>query len=71
MDEYLNKQEVSDNIEKMVCKHCSFYNHGEWSRRCAICEVSVCFQCITLTTTHIFNPEDEIGMHVPGEDAEG
>lgn len=60
MVEYLDKNELEQNIEQNICKWCANYKSGAFCSKCAICKVSQVFSTIALSTPHYFTPEDEI-----------
>jgi len=71
VDEYFNKEEFKDLVEHSICRGCQKYNKGEWCGACALCKVSQVFQCVALATPYLFNSEDEIGIHIGEDQADG
>ena len=51
----MDKKTLLDAIEKKVCAWCPNYEHGEYSKPCGYCNVSVCCQTIDL----LFDEESE------------
>ena len=52
----MDKETVLRAIETRVCKHCENYNHGEYSKPCGTCKVSVCCMTIDLLFDEQYPP---------------
>lgn len=50
--EYLDKNELRDNIEHNICRYCKHYAGGAYSSACATCKISLVFREIALMTSY-------------------
>lgn len=52
MLEYIDKNELQNNIENDICKYCAHYNKGNYSSPCRVCKVSLVYRDIALATVY-------------------